>query len=178
MCKYIYVFYISGLIKNSLAIVTLFPVTAEGKPKGRVGGLGTSPGAALLSSRWIPVWDGMCWPRLFSTVLCAGLSPLASSPQAPSMCPQSRIHPCGLCSTPASERRGDQVVPRVLASLCGACQWRRKEGQMEQSMNLLRIGPNTNPKILYFMYIIKKIWWEGTSTGHLVSAPRENQIYL
>ena len=128
----------------------IIPVTDEGKPKRQVGA-GWVRVPRLLCRRWIPVQGGMCWPSFFSTIPRASFSPSASSPRAPSTRPQSRMHPCGVCSTPATERRGEHAVPRASASLHGARQWRRREGGMERFMNQLRIGLNTNPRILYFI---------------------------
>ena len=77
--------------------------------------LGTGPTAALLYWWWTPVWGGTRWPSVFSAVLHASFSLSASSPRAPSTCPQSRMRPCGVCSTPATEWRGEHAVPRALA---------------------------------------------------------------
>lgn len=151
-------------------------MTAEGKAKQEAG-VGWVQVPWLLCRWWVPVRGGRCWPSLFSAVLHISFSPSASSPRAPAMCPQPRMHPWGVCSTPATEQRGGHAVPRASPTLCwGPAVEEEKEGG-GNGMNQLRIDPNTNSKILFHINHYKRRWG-GTSNGHLDSPPRENQLHL
>lgn len=133
-------------LKNSLAVVELLPRLQKGSLNRRLV-LGTSPVAALLAG--IPVWGGSSGPRLLSIVLHMSLEPLCPGhvPTAIDTSMWSLLH------SSHRAKRG-AASAQSIANLCGANQQRerRKEGEYRgNGMNQLRIDPNTNSKILYFI---------------------------
>lgn len=132
MCKYrdMYSIY-QVFLKKFPCHSKIIPVTAEGKPRQEAGA-GWVRVLWLLCRQWIPVRGGRRWPSLPSIVLHISLSPLASSPHVLAACPQSEMHPRGVCSTPATEQREEHAVPRaspnpLLGPINGREEGRRRE---------------------------------------------------
>lgn len=149
MCKYIYVFYISGFKKNSLAIVKWLPCLPKGSPSRRLVLAGSESQGCSAGVGFLYSWQVLAkslQDRAAHEPLSLGLKPT---------CPQSQMHPFGVWQTPATEQRGEHAVPKASPTLCwGPSAKEEKEGGGNRGgngMNQLRIDPNTNSKILYFI---------------------------
>lgn len=121
-------------------------------------------------------------------LLHVSLSPLASSPHFLATRPQSEMHLCGVCSTPATGQRGEPAVPRASPTLCWGPSTKeekeggRKEGGTERtSLGLIQIQI---PKYcILYKSLKKKVrrdvkWSPGLTTKGESITPVTVQTYL
>lgn len=152
MCKYIYVFYISGFLKKFPCHSKIIPVTAEGQPRQEVlagyeshgcsgggGSLYRVAGVGQVSSA-----SAARQPLSF------GLQPTFSghTPTVRDASVWSLLNPSHRA------KRGACSAQSITNPLLGPIN-KRGEGRREErggnGTNQLRIDPNTNSKILYFI---------------------------
>lgn len=179
MCKYIYVFYISGFFKKFPCHSKIIPVAAEGKPRQEVL-------AALLVEDPCTGWQVLAK----SLQHRAAHQPLSFSlqPTCPGHMPTvTEMHLCGVCSTPATGQRGEHAVPRASPTLCWGPSMKEKEGGgnrggMEQtSSGLIQIQI---PKYcILYKSLKKKVgrdfkWSPGLTTKGESITPVTVQRYL